>query len=126
MDCIFCKIANKEAPADIVYEDDRFVAFKDIEPKAPIHLLIIPKKHIPSINHLTREDQELMGEMIMLAQKIAKDSNLKGYKLLINVGREGGQVIDHLHLHLLAGKMLSLKEEQLDSKLILKNFIQIN
>lgn len=104
MECIFCKIINKEMPTDMVYEDDNFIAFKDIHPKAPVHILILPKKHIISVNHLEIQDKALMGELILIAQKIAKDKNLKGYKLLINVGREGGQIIDHLHLHLLAGK----------------------
>ena len=104
MDCLFCKIINKEVPADIVYEDDEFLAFNDINPKAPVHILIVPKKHIPSVDHVEIGDKELMGELILVAQKIAREKKLKGYKLIINVGREGGQVIDHLHLHLLAGK----------------------
>lgn len=101
-DCIFCKIANKEIPKDFVYEDEKVMVFEDINPKAPIHLLIIPKKHISSVAHLEIEDKTLMGEMILTAQKIAKEKNLKSYKLLINVGREAGQLIDHLHIHLLA------------------------
>lgn len=104
-ECIFCKIAKKEVPIEeIVYEDDKIIAFRDINPKAPIHLLIIPKKHIPSVDHLELQDKELMGELILVAQKIAKEKNLKGYKLQINVGRPAGQIIDHLHLHLLSGK----------------------
>ena len=104
MDCLFCKIINKEVPADIVYEDDEFLAFDDINPEAPVHILIVPKKHIPSVDHVEIGDKELMGELILVAQKIAREKKLKGYKLIINVGREGGQVIDHLHLHLLTGK----------------------
>lgn len=100
--CLFCKIINKEAPSEIVYEDDKVIAFKDINPKAPIHLLIVPKKHIPSVDHLEIEDKTLMGELILAAQKIAREKNLKGYRLQINVGRPAGQIIDHLHLHLLA------------------------
>ena len=84
------------------------MAFKDIYPKAPFHILIVPKKHIPSINHLKIDDKILMGELILVAQEIARQNNLKGYKLLINVGREGGQVIDHLHLHLLSGRPTEL------------------
>lgn len=106
MNCIFCKIANKEAPAEIVYENDKIIIFKDIHPKAPIHLLIIPKKHIPSVDHLELQDKELMGELILAAQKIARKKNLKGYRLQINVGRPAGQIIDHLHLHLLSGKSI--------------------
>ena len=101
--CLFCKIINKEVPSDIIYEDEKVIAFKDIHPKAPIHLLIVPKKHIPSVNHLEIEDKTLMGELILVAQKIAREKNLKGYRLQINVGRPAGQIIDHLHLHLLAG-----------------------
>ena len=108
MECFFCKIANKEVSSEMVYEDDKFVAFKDIAPRAPLHLLIIPRKHIISIDHLEIEDKTLMGELILVAQKIAKEKNLKGYKLLINVGREGGQIIDHLHLHLLSEKPVEL------------------
>jgi len=86
----------------IIYEDDNLIAFNDIKPLAPIHILIIPKKHIISVNHLKEEDKELMGELILAARKIAVNKNLKGYKLAFNVGREGGQIIDHIHLHLLA------------------------
>lgn len=104
MDCIFCKIANKEKSADIVYENDKVIAFRDINPKVPIHFLIVPKKHIPSVDHLEAQDKTLMGELVLVAQKMAREKNLEGYKLLINVGKAGGQVIDHLHLHLLSGK----------------------
>ncbi len=108
MDCLFCKIANKEVSSEIVYEDDKFVAFKDIAPKAPTHFLIVPRKHIASIDHVEIEDKTLMGELILVAQKIAREKSLKGYKLLINVGRGGGQIIDHLHLHLLSGRPTQL------------------
>ena len=103
MDCIFCKIINKEKPSDFVYENDKFIVIKDINPKAPIHLLIIPKKHIHSVNHFEEGDKELIGEMILCAKKIAKEKNLAGYKLLINVGRKAGQMVDHIHIHLLSG-----------------------
>lgn len=102
MDCIFCKIINKEKPADLVYENDKIIVVKDINPKAKVHLLIIPKKHIPSVDHLGVEDKILMGEIILTAKKIAKEKNLNGYRLVINVGREAGQIVDHLHMHLLA------------------------
>ena len=108
MKCIFCKIINKEIPSDIIYEDDKFIAFKDMNPKAPIHFLVVPKKHIPSIDHVEIEDKELMGELILVVQKIAREKNLKGYKLAINVGREGGQMIDHLHMHLLSGSPIEM------------------
>lgn len=108
MDCLFCKIANKVLPSDIIYEDELVVAFKDIHPKAPFHILIVPKKHIDSIAHLEDEDKELTAEIIFTAKKIAKDNNLKGYNLVFNVGRDGGQIIDHLHLHLLGGRPTEL------------------
>jgi len=108
MDCLFCKIANKEVPAEIVYEDDKFIAFNDIKPVTPVHLLIVPKKHIPSVDHLKSKDQRLMGELFLVAQKIARGKKLKGYKLIINVGRPAGQLIDHLHLHLLSGEPMQL------------------
>jgi histidine triad (HIT) family protein len=104
-DCLFCKIINKEAPAEIVYEDDKIVALKDIHPKAPLHLLIVSKKHIPSVEHLGPGDKELMGELFLVAQKIARGQGVAktGYKLVFNVGKGGGQIIEHLHLHLLGG-----------------------
>lgn len=108
MNCIFCQIAKKELPAAVIYEDDKFIAFKDINPIAPIHYLIIPKKHIISINHLEPEDKELIGELFLVAKKIAKNEGLadKGYRLIFNVGKDSGQAVDHLHLHLLGGKKL--------------------
>jgi len=104
--CIFCKIANKEVNSDIIYENESVAAFADIHPKAQVHFLIIPKKHIISVDEVGSEDKELMGDLILAAQKIARQKGLKGYKLRISVGREGGQEIDHLHMHLLSGKMV--------------------
>ena len=109
MDCLFCKIINKEIPSDIIFEDEKFIAFKDINPKAQTHLLIVPKKHIVSAMELEEQDKELTGELIITAKNIAKEKNLAGYQLIINVGREGGQTIDHLHLHLLSGKIAELR-----------------
>ena len=102
--CIFCKIIKKEIPADIFYEDQDLIVFKDIKPKAPIHYLIAPKQHIESVNHLEEENKDLIGVMFLTAKKIADKLGLKdkGYKLIFNVGR-GGQIIDHLHLHILGG-----------------------
>ncbi len=104
-DCIFCKIVKKEIPADIFYEDQNLVVFKDIKPKAPIHYLVVPKQHIESVNHLEEENKDLIGLMFLTAKKIADKLGLKdkGYKLIFNVGRGGGQIIDHLHLHILGG-----------------------
>jgi len=109
-DCIFCKIINKEMVTTFVYEDDKFVAFSDINPVAPLHLLIIPKKHIESINHLEEKDKELIGELFLTAQKIAKEQKVDqtGYRLSINVGKDAGQTVNHLHLHLLGKKELPM------------------
>jgi len=92
-------------PSEIVYEDEKVIAFKDIHPVAPVHILIVPKKHIPSVDHLTAEDKDLIGDLFLVTQKITREISLakKGYKLAFNVGRGGGQIIDHLHLHLLGG-----------------------
>jgi histidine triad (HIT) family protein len=108
MDCIFDKIIAGEIPAKKVYEDDLVLAFYDIHPIAPVHVLIIPKKHIESINDLEARDAEIMGDMILAAKKIAKDLGIaeKGYKLLIRTGRDGGQEVPHIHLHLLGGARL--------------------
>ena len=103
MDCIFCKIAKGEIPSTKVFENERIVAFNDINPKARVHILIVLKKHIESVKHLEEIDEILVGELIFVAQKIAKEKNLEGYKLVINVGKEGGQLVDHMHLHLLSG-----------------------
>ena len=104
-DCIFCKIVNEEIPTEFLYQDDKLVIFRDINPHAPVHILIVPKKHIRSINDLTENDREIISRMIMVGKDIAqKESiNLSGYKLLFNVERGGGQVIFHLHLHLIGG-----------------------
>jgi len=105
-DCIFCKIINKEISADILYEDQDLVVFKDIKPKAPIHYLIVPKQHIKSVNDLKEENKDLISNMFLTAKKIADKLGIKdkGYKLIFNVGRGGGQIVDHLHLHILGGR----------------------
>jgi len=102
MDCIFCKIVTGEIPSAKVFETDGTFAFNDINPKARVHILIVPKKHIESVKYLEDADKNLIGEMFLTAKKIAEEKNLAGYKLVINVGREGGQLVDHLHLHLLS------------------------
>jgi len=105
MDCLFCQIAAKEAKAKIIYEDAETMAFQNIRPLAPIHLLIIPKKHISSISQVLPEERDLIGQVILTAQKAAQLVGLeeRGYKLAVNVGRGGGQEIFHLHFHLLGG-----------------------
>ncbi len=101
--CIFCKIINGEAPADFVYKGENLVVFRNINPKAPIHLLIVPKKHYPTLNEV--DDKELLGEMLARSVLLAKDLGLaeNGYKVDINVGKDGGQIVRHLHFHLLGG-----------------------
>ncbi len=103
MECLFCKIAKDEISSEVVYEDRDLKAFKDIHPKAPVHILVIPKIHIQSIAHLEDDHNDVIAKLLYAARDIANTLGLKGYKLLFNVGREGGQVIDHLHLHLLSG-----------------------
>lgn len=109
MDCIFCKIANKEIPAGLLYEDDLVVAFKDIHPIAPVHVLVIPKSHIESVNDLKENNEILAGRLIMVAKDLAKKLGIadKGYKLLLRTGSDGGQEVPHIHLHLLGGAKLS-------------------
>lgn len=108
MDCIFCKIVAGEIPAQKVWENDRVLVIKDINPKAPIHDLIISKKHIPDLNSAKTEDRELLGEMLLAAVQTAKIEGIaeRGYRLIVNVGKEGGQIVPHLHFHLLGGKPL--------------------
>ncbi|QLG88835.1 histidine triad nucleotide-binding protein [Chitinibacter bivalviorum] len=101
-DCIFCKIASGAIPADKVYEDDDVLAFRDIRPAAPVHLLLIPKKHIDSMLTTTKEDEALLGKMLALTPNLARDNGLgAGYKTAINTGLAGGQEVFHLHLHIL-------------------------
>jgi len=102
-DCIFCKIVAGEIPAEKVFEDDDVLAFADIQPAAPVHILIIPKRHIATIADADEEDAELLGKLILTAKKIAAEQGLSGYKLNFNVGKDGGQVVFHVHLHLLGG-----------------------
>jgi len=107
-DCVFCQIANKTKAADMVVENDELMVLHDLLPKAPVHLLIISKKHIPSITSLTGQDRDLVGNMILMAQQAAAQAGIadSGYKLPFNVGKDGGQTISHLHLHLRGGKQL--------------------
>ena len=111
MDCIFCQIIAGKVPSDIIYQDEEVIAFRDINPQAPIHLLIIPKKHIPSIAHLPEAELPLIGHMVNVANQLAKGEGIaeSGYRLVINCGKEGGQLVPHLHLHLLGGRKLSDK-----------------
>ena len=110
-ECIFCRIVAGEIPADIVYQDEDFLAFRDIMPRAPTHVLIIPKIHITSVAELTDGQQKLAGRLIIIAKNLAKKQGIagKGYRLVINCGPEGGQVVPHLHLHLLGGRQMDAR-----------------
>lgn len=108
MDCIFCKIAQHQASSDIVAEDNAVIVFKDIHPKAETHWLIVPKKHIHSVSAVEPQDWPLVSSIIKKAAEVAKEKGMAGYKLVFNVGRDGGQIVDHLHLHLLAGGKINL------------------
>ena len=107
MSCAFCKILSGEAPATILYRDDQVTAFRDIHPIARTHILIIPNRHIASVNQLEAGDEALVGHMVMVAKEIAAREGVaeNGYRLMINTGVHGGQTIPHLHLHLIAGKL---------------------
>lgn len=108
MDCIFCKIAHGEIPSAFLYESDSVVCFKDAAPQAPFHALVIPKKHIQSLDHLDSEDSDLVWELFKAIQKVAADAGLdqNGYRLVSNVGKDGGQTVGHLHFHILGGRSL--------------------
>lgn len=101
-DCIFCQIVNGKTDTDLIYENDKVVAFKDVNPQAPVHILIVSRKHIPSVKELQEEDRDIVTDMIWAAKEIAERKELTGYRLKIHVGRSAGQEIDHLHLHLLS------------------------
>ena len=105
-DCIFCQIAQGQTDTEMLYQSDTLVVFKDINPHAPIHLLLVPKKHIRSINDLTDADRDILAELTMVAKEMAREQGVarSGYKLLYNVEKGGGQLIFHLHLHLLGGR----------------------
>ena len=108
-DCLFCRIARKEIPASVVYEDDRVLAFNDINPQAPLHALVIPKRHIPTVNDVTAEDAALVGEMIRAAAAIAREKGYadRGFRTVFNTNADAGQTVFHIHLHVLAGRGLS-------------------
>jgi histidine triad (HIT) family protein len=105
-DCLFCKIAAKTIPAKLVHEDDRSVAFDDINPQAPVHTLVIPRKHVASMAELNEADAGLLGHLLLVGNQVAKQKGIAegGYRLVVNTGRNGGQTVFHLHLHLLGGR----------------------
>ena len=102
MSCIFCDIIEGTATASVEYEDERVVAFNDINPKAPVHILVVPKRHIASVFEMQEDDKELFGYLVWAARRLAEQRRLEGYKLLFNVGEQGGQIVFHVHLHLLS------------------------
>jgi len=108
VDCIFCKIINKEIPAEIVYEDELMLAFKDLNPVAPVHVLLIPKKHISTLSDLQSEDINTMGHIIYIAKKLASELGLgeQGFRIVSNCKEDGGQTVFHIHFHLLGGRFL--------------------
>lgn len=109
MNCLFCKISQKDIPADIVFENDEVVAFRDLHPQAPVHILVIPKKHISSINEITEEDELLVGKLVITAKKLAKEQGIdeNGFRVIMNCNQHGGQTVFHIHLHLLGGRQLT-------------------
>ena len=107
MDCLFCKIVSGEIESKKVYEDSRVLAFEDLNPIAPIHILIIPKNHISSADDLTDQNSDIVGYIFRIASKLAKELNLNGYRIINNCGEDGGQSVHHLHCHLLGGKKLN-------------------
>ena len=109
MSCLFCKIIKQEIPATLVYEDDSVLAFEDVNPQAPVHILVIPRKHISTTLEITDEDNELIGRMYQVASKIAKDRKVadSGFRLVMNCNKDAGQAVFHIHLHLLAGRPMN-------------------
>ena len=108
-DCIFCKIAGGEIPSDIVYEDDRCVVFRDIDPQAPIHLLVIPREHITGMDDLDDDDREVLGHLMLVVAQVARDEGLaaSGYRTVINWGPDSGMEVPHLHIHVLGGRRMT-------------------
>jgi len=106
-DTLFTKIINRELPADIVYEDDKALVFRDINPQAPVHLLVIPKKVIPKLSDSTAEDQQLLGHLLLVANKVAEQEGLENFRLNINNGADAGQTVFHLHIHVLGSRSFS-------------------
>ncbi len=108
MDCLFCKIADGSIPSEVVHRDNDLVAFRDIRPQAPVHILIIPTRHIETVLDLKEEDDRLLGKMVMLANRLAKDEGIAedGFRLVLNCKRHGGQEVYHIHLHLLGGRAM--------------------
>ena len=109
--CIFCKIIKREIPSSIVYEDEEIIAFRDVNPVAPIHILVIPKKHINSLIDLKQEDEKVIGRIYTVINKIANQEGIdkRGFRVVVNCGEDGGQEVKHLHFHIIGGKKLGIK-----------------
>ena len=109
MECIFCQIVEGKVPSETLYQDEEIIAFRDINPQAPTHLIIIPKKHIPTLTDLSPAEASLIGHMINITNQLAKTEGIseRGYRLVINCGKDGGQLVPHLHIHLIGGRRLS-------------------
>ena len=106
-DCLFCKIINGDIPSEIIYEDEKVIAFKDISPQAPVHFLLIPREHIESVNDINQENSYLIGHIFEVAKKLAKENNLDlGYRIVNNCKVHGGQTVDHIHFHLMGGRQM--------------------
>ncbi len=108
-DCIFCKIINNEIPAELIFEDDRIVAFNDVNPQAPIHILIIPKEHFASLNDIPEEKEDILGHILLRARQIARNLGIdeQGYRIVLNTARDSGQEVFHIHFHLLGGRRMT-------------------
>ena len=109
MSCIFCQIASKEMPSELLHEDDDIIAFRDINPHAPVHILVLPKKHITSLNEMNDEDLPLLGKMAHVARELATNEGIaeRGFRIVVNCGQEGGQTVGHIHMHTLGGRQLN-------------------
>ena len=108
-DCLFCKIVEGEIPCDKIFENDQVIAFRDLNPQAPTHILVIPRKHISTVNELTADDKNIVGEMVLAAQAVAKQEGIEesGYRLVMNCNEGAGQTVFHIHLHIMGGRRMN-------------------
>ena len=122
MDCVFCKIVDGEIPSDTIYEDEHIIAFNDLDPQAPIHFLVIPKEHITSLAELDASNSKLISHIMISIAKIAKEQGLDSYRVVTNIGEDGGQTVPHLHFHVLGGRSLNWPPGWFATR-IWKNFV---
>lgn len=108
-DCVFCRISRGELESQTVHEDEEAIAFRDLNPQAPVHVLVVPRRHVPSVDHLSDGDRELAGHLLLVAREVARAEGLSddGYRVVANIGSRGGQTVDHLHLHVLGGRRMT-------------------